>query len=381
MKALIQTLIYTERTVMRLPSRADHVGSLLRPAALREARRQHAAGTLSAEALQQIEDRCIQEAIRMQEEIGLRAVTDGEYRRAFWHYDFLAGLDGVDMVEIDSAVQFSGARQLRPIGPAVTGKLDYTTDHMVDHFVFLQRHTQEMPKQSLPSPTALHYRGGRKAISATVYPDIEDFFHDLGLAYQKAIAAFAAAGCRYLQLDEVYLAYLCDPRQHDELRARGENPDNLVQTYAQLINLALAHRPAAMTLAMHLCRGNFRSSWIAQGGYEPVADLLFNTIGIDVYFMEYDTERAGDFAPLRFLPRDKMVVLGLVTSKTGELESKDELKRRIDEATHYVSIDQLALSPQCGFASTEEGNLLTAEQQRAKLALVVEVAEEIWGGA
>jgi 5-methyltetrahydropteroyltriglutamate--homocysteine methyltransferase len=278
-------------------------------------------------------------------------------------------------------VQFSGARQLRPIGPAVTGKLDYTTDHMVDHFVFLQRHTQEMPKQSLPSPTALHYRGGRKAISATVYPDIEDFFHDLGLAYQKAIAAFAAAGCRYLQLDEVYLAYLCDPRQHDELRARGENPDNLVQTYAQLINLALAHRPAAMTLAMHLCRGNFRSSWIAQGGYEPVADLLFNTIGIDVYFMEYDTERAGDFAPLRFLPRDKMVVLGLVTSKTGELESKDELKRRIDEATHYVSIDQLALSPQCGFASTEEGNLLTAEQQRAKLALVVEVAEEIWGGA
>jgi 5-methyltetrahydropteroyltriglutamate--homocysteine methyltransferase len=179
----------------------------------------------------------------------------------------------------------------------------------------------------------------------------------------------------------VYLAYLYDPRQHDELRARGENPDNLVQTYAQLINLALAHRPAAMTLAMHLCRGNFRSSWIAQGGYEPVADLLFNTIGIDVYFMEYDTERAGDFAPLRFLPRDKMVVLGLVTSKTGELESKDELKRRIDEATHYVSIDQLALSPQCGFASTEEGNLLTAEQQRAKLALVVEVAEEIWGGA
>jgi 5-methyltetrahydropteroyltriglutamate--homocysteine methyltransferase len=376
----MQTLLDTERTVMRLPSRADHVGSLLRPAALREARTQHAAGTLSAEALRQIEDRCIQDVIRMQEDIGLRAVTDGEYRRAFWHYDFLAGLDGVDIVEIDSAVQFSGARQLRPIGPAVTGKLDYTTDHMVDHFVFLQRHTQGTPKQSLPSPTALHYRGGRKAISMAVYPDIEDFFHDLGLAYQKAIAAFAAAGCRYLQLDEVYLAYLCDPKQHDELRARGENPEHLAQTYAQLINLALTHRPAAMTLAMHLCRGNFRSSWIAQGGYEPVADLLFNTIDIDVYFMEYDTERAGGFAPLRFLPRDKMAVLGLVTSKTGDIESKDMLKRRIDEATQYVPLDQLALSPQCGFASTEEGNLLTVDEQRAKLTLVVEVAEEVWGG-
>ena len=367
--------------MMRLPARADHVGSLLRTVALKEARAQHAAGTLSAEALRHIEDRCIREAIRMQEEIGLQAVTDGEYRRAFWHYDFLAGLDGVEMVEVASGIQFSGGQQVRPIAPAVTGKLDYTADHMVDHFVFLQANTRVTPKQSIPSPTALHYRGGRKAILATVYPDMADFFRDLGLAYQKAIAAFARAGCTYLQLDEVYLAYLCDPKQHEELRARGEDPERLLQTYAQLINLAITHHPAGMTLAMHLCRGNFRSSWIAQGGYEPVADLLFNAIGIDVYFMEYDTERAGGFEPLRFLPPNKTVVLGLVTSKAGALEDKDTLKRRIDQAARYAPLDQLALSPQCGFASTEEGNVLTYEQQRAKLALVVEVAHEVWGAS
>jgi 5-methyltetrahydropteroyltriglutamate--homocysteine methyltransferase len=366
--------------MLRLPSRADHVGSLLRPAALQKARAQHASGTLSTEALRHIEDGCIREVIRMQEELGLHTVTDGEYRRAFWHYDFLAGLDGVELVEVSSGIQFSGGLQVRPVAPAVASRLDYTTDHMVDHFRFVQANTRVTPKQSIPSPTALHYRGGRQAISAAVYPELDSFFHDLGLAYQKAIAAFAGAGCTYLQLDEVYLAYLCDPRQHEALRARGENPDRLVQTYAQLINLAIAQRPADMLLAMHLCRGNFRSSWIAQGGYEPVADLLFNGIGIDVYFMEYDTERAGGFEPLRFLPPNKVVVLGLVTSKTGTLEDKDALKRRIDQAARYVSPDQLALSPQCGFASTEEGNMLTDEQQRAKLALVVEVAQEVWGG-
>jgi methionine synthase II (cobalamin-independent) len=364
---------------MQLPSRADHVGSLLRPVAIREARAQHAAGTLSAEALRQVEDRYIREAIRMQEEIGLQAVTDGEYRRAFWHYDFLAGLDGVEMVEVATGIQFSGGAQVRPIAPAVTGRLGYTTNHMVDHFTFLKANTRVTPKQSIPSPTALHYRGGRKGISAIVYPEIEGFFHDLGLAYQKAIAAFARAGCTYLQLDEVYLAYLCDSNQYTELRARGEDPDRLLPAYVQLINLAIAERPAGMMLAMHLCRGNFRSSWIAQGGYEPVADLLFNTIGIDVYFMEYDTERAGGFEPLRFLPPNKMVVLGLVTSKTGVLEDKDALKRRIDQAARYAPLDQLALSPQCGFASTEEGNVLTYDEQRAKLALVVEVAHEVWG--
>lgn len=364
-----------------LPSRADHVGSLLRPPALHTARGQHADGVLSAEPLRQIEDNCIREAVRMQEAVGLKSVTDGEYRRAFWHYDFLAGLDGVDMVEVESPVQFSGTAQLKPVAPAVTGKLDYTTNHMVSHFDFLKQTAQVTPKQSIPSPTALHYRGGRKAISTDVYPHIEVFFHDLGLAYQKAIAAFAQAGCTYLQLDEVFLAYLCDPNQHEELRSRGEAPEQLMQTYTNLINLAIANRPDDMTLAMHLCRGNFQSSWIAQGGYEPVADLLFNTIGIDVYFMEYDTERAGGFEPLRFLPPDKMVVLGLVTSKTGELEDKDTLKRRIDEAAQYAALDQLGLSPQCGFASTEEGNKLTPDEQRAKLELVVQVVDEVWGRA
>ncbi len=364
---------------MLLPSRADHVGSLLRPVALKEARAQHAAGALSAEALRQSEDHHIREVVRMQEEIGLQAVTDGEYRRAFWHFDFLAGLDGVEMVEVATGIQFSGGAQVRPVAPAVTGRLDYTTDHMVDHFTFVQANTRVTPKQSIPSPTALHYRGGRQGISTTVYPEIEDFFHDLGLAYQKVLAAFARAGCTYVQLDEVYLAYLCDPNQHADLRARGEDPERLLPAYVRLINLAVAQRPAGMMLAMHLCRGNFRSSWIAQGGYEPVADLLFNALGIDVYFMEYDTERAGGFEPLRFLPPNKMVVLGLVTSKTGVLEDKDTLKRRIDQAARYAPLDQLALSPQCGFASTEEGNVLTYDEQRAKLTLVVEVAHEVWG--
>ena len=363
----------------RLPSRADHVGSLLRPPALQTARRQHAIGALSDEGLRQVEDACIREAVRMQEAVGLKAATDGEYRRAFWHYDFLAGLDGVEMVEIDAPVQFSGAAQLKPVAPAVTAKLDYTQNHMVSHFEFLKQTATVTAKQSIPSPTALHYRGGRQAISTAVYPDLDDFFRDLGLAYQKAIAAFARAGCTYLQLDEVYLAYLCDPKQHDELRSRGEAPDRLMQTYADLINLAIAKRPNDMTLAMHLCRGNFQSSWIAQGGYEPVADLLLNGIGVDVYFMEYDSDRAGGFEPLRFLPPDKTAVLGLVTSKTGELEDKDALKRRIDAAARFAPLEQLALSPQCGFASTEEGNRLTADEQRAKLELVTQVADEVWG--
>lgn len=365
--------------MVQLPSRAHHVGSLLRPEALKAARAQHAAGTLSAEQLREVEDRCIEEAIRRQEAIGLRVVTDGEYRRAFWHYDFLAGLDGVEMVPVETPVQFRGGQQLRPVAPAVTGKLDYTRPHMVDHFTFLRDHTRQTPKQTLPSPTALHYRGGRKAISTAVYPDLEAFFDDLGRAYQKVLAAFAQAGCTFLQLDEVYLAYLCDPQQHEELRRRGEDPQYLLQAYPRLINLALAERPAGMTLGMHLCRGNFRSSWIAQGGYEPIAEVLFNTLNVDVYFLEYDTERAGGFEPLRFVPPGKAVVLGLVTTKTGELEDKDFLKRRIEAAARYVPLEQLALSPQCGFASTEEGNLLSEAEQWAKLERVVEVAQDVWG--
>jgi 5-methyltetrahydropteroyltriglutamate--homocysteine methyltransferase len=251
---------------------------------------------------------------------------------------------------------------------------------MIDHFRFLRGHTTgATPKMTIPSPSVLHFRGGRKPISETVYPDLGDFYRDLGSAYNRAVHAFADAGCRYLQLDETNLAYLCDPEQRQAVRERGEDPGRLPGIYAQMINSAIAGHPADMQITMHLCRGNFRSSWIAQGGYEPVAEILFHTIGVDGYFMEYDTERAGGFEPLRYVPKGKTVVLGLVTSKTGELESKDEIKRRIDEAGRYLDLDQLCLSPQCGFASTEEGNLLSEDQQWAKLSRIVEIADEVWG--
>jgi 5-methyltetrahydropteroyltriglutamate--homocysteine methyltransferase len=250
---------------------------------------------------------------------------------------------------------------------------------MVDHFRFLREHTKSTPKMTIPSPSVLHFRGGRRAVSAEVYPEMEEFYRDLGLAYRGAVQAFADAGCRYLQLDEVNLAYLCDPEQRQILRDRGDDPDELPRIYADMINSAIANRPPDMGITMHLCRGNFRSSWIAQGGYEPVAELLFNQIGVDGYFMEFDTERAGGFEPLRFVPKGKTVVLGLVTSKSGALESVEELERRIVDAECYIPFDQLCLSPQCGFASTEEGNSLTEEEQWAKLARIVEVAQKVWG--
>jgi 5-methyltetrahydropteroyltriglutamate--homocysteine methyltransferase len=365
----------------RPPFRADHVGSLLRPAALRAARAAHKAGTLSAEALREIEDRCIITAIRRQEEIGLRAATDGEYRRAYWHYDFVAGLDGVEIYEPEQKIQFKGNVSL-PHALRVTGPIRWRRPVMVDDWRFVAGQVQRaLPKQTIPSPSVVHFRGGRRAIDAATYPDMAPFFADLTEAYHDAVQAFAAAGCRYLQLDEVNIAYLCDPEQIEGLRARGEHVENLLQTYGGMINRAIEDRPPDMTVTMHLCRGNFRSTWVAQGGYEPVAELLFNQIDADAYFMEYDTDRAGGFEPLRFVPRGpKVVVLGLVTSKTGELESKDALKRRIDAAAKYLPLEQLALSPQCGFASTEEGNTLTEEQQWAKLRLCVEVAQEVWGG-
>jgi 5-methyltetrahydropteroyltriglutamate--homocysteine methyltransferase len=250
---------------------------------------------------------------------------------------------------------------------------------MLEHFRFLRDHTNATPKMTIPSPSVLHFRGGRRAVNPDVYPEMEEFYHDLALAYRGAVQAFADAGCRYLQLDEVNLAYLCDPEQRQILRDRGDDPDRLPGIYAHMINVAIGARPADMTITMHLCRGNFRSSWIAQGGYEPVAELLFNQIGVDGYFMEFDTERAGGFEPLRFVPRNKLVVLGLVTSKTGALESRSDLQQRIDHAARYVDLEQLCLSPQCGFASTEEGNALSEEQQWAKLARIVEVAEMVWG--
>ncbi len=367
------------------PFRADHVGSLLRPEPLRQARAAWKAGTLSHDKLREVENRCIEAAIARQQELGLRAATDGEYRRAYWHFDFVAGLDGVELYEPEQKVLFKGGV---PLGHAlrVNGRIAWSKPVMIDDYKFLASHVQTtlsphmVAKQTIPSPSVVHFRGGRLAIDRTVYPSLDGFFADLGEAYHQAVAAFGAAGCRYLQLDEVNIAYLCDPEQIAALKARGEHVDDLLDIYAAMLNRAIAGRSDGMTISMHLCRGNFRSHWVASGGYEPVAEVLFNQINADAYFMEYDTDRAGGFEPLRFVPRgDKIVVLGLITSKTGALETKDELKRRIDQAAKYLPLEQLALSPQCGFASTEEGNTLTEDQQWAKLALCVEVAREVWG--
>ena len=361
------------------PFRADQVGSLLRPAALKEARAKRERGEISAEELAKVEDREIEKVIRKQEGIGLKAVTDGESRRAFWNYDFLARLDGVEAYLGERKIKFQGA-QPKPMMLRVVGKLgSYSRHPMVEHFKFVKAHSQAMAKMTIPSPSSLHFRYGRDAVPASTYPEMNEFYRDLGESYRKATRAFAGAGCRYLQLDEVNFTYLCDPKLRELVVKRGEEPQELPHIYAGMINAAISDLPPDMTVTMHLCRGNFRSTFVASGGYEPVAEILFNEINIDAYFMEYDSERAGSFEPLRFVPKDKTVVLGLVTSKSGKLESKDELKRRIEAATKFTSLDQLCLSPQCGFASTEEGNLLTEDEQWAKLARVVEVAQEVWG--
>jgi 5-methyltetrahydropteroyltriglutamate--homocysteine methyltransferase len=369
----------TQRT--RPPFRADHVGSLLRPHRLRDARAAHAAGTLPAAALRDIEDSCIVEAIAKQESIGLRAATDGEYRRAYWHYDFVARLEGAELYSPDEKIEFKGGVVLQH-KLRVNGRIAWKEPVFVDDYRFVAAHTKTaVAKQTIPAPSVLHFRGGRDSIDTSIYPTLEPFFADLAEAYHGAVQSFAAAGCRYLQLDEVNIAYLCDPEQIAALKQRGDYVDGLLDIYASMINRAIAGRPADMAVSMHLCRGNFRSTFVAKGGYEPVAEVLFNTINVDAYFMEWDSDRAGGFEPLRFVPKGpKMVVLGLVTSKSGALESKDDLKRRLDEASKFVPLEQLALSPQCGFASTEEGNLLTEDEQWRKLELCVEVAREVWGG-
>jgi len=361
------------------PFRADHVGSLLRTAPLKEARARREKGELSAEVLKAVEDHEIERIIKRQEEIGLKAVTDGEFRRAFWNYDFLGALPGVEAYLGERKIKFQGVNP-KPMMLRVIGKLGaFETHPMLEHFKFVKAHTRVVPKMTIPSPSSLHFRYGRDAIPGNIYPEMEPFYADLGATYRKAVRAFADAGCRYLQLDEVNLAYLCDPKLREQVAERGEDPQALPAIYARLINAAISDIPADMTIAMHLCRGNFQSTFVASGGYEPVAEVLFNTINVHGYFMEYDSDRAGGFEPLRFVPKGKTVVLGLVTSKSGRLESKDALKRRIDEAAKFVPLEQLCLSPQCGFASTEEGNILAEEEQWAKLAMIVELAEEVWG--
>ena len=361
------------------PFRADHVGSLLRPAALKEARLKRERGEISDEQLKAIEDREIDAVIKKQEEAGLKSVTDGEFRRAFWNYDFLGKLDGVEAYLGERKIKFQGP-QPKPMMLRVIGKLGSYSGHpMIEHFKFVKEHTRQTPKMTIPSPSSLHFRYGRSAVPETIYPDMGVFYDDLGQAYRKAVRAFADAGCRYIQLDEVNFTYLCDPKLREQVKERGDDVEKLPHIYAQVINAAISDIPADVTTAMHLCRGNFQSTFVASGGYEPVAEILFNEINIQAYFMEYDSDRAGGFEPLRFVPKGKMVVLGLVTSKSGKLETKDELKRRIDEASKFIPLDQLCLSPQCGFASTEEGNVLAEDEQWAKLRRIVEVSEEIWG--
>ena len=368
----------------RPPFRADHVGSLLRPPQLLEARKSFREGVLSRAQLTEIEDVAIRDVIAMQESVGLRSITDGEYRRTLWHMDFLTRLANVEATRSPVKVSFhtaAGSIQRSPSATRVTGRISRPAPIFIEHFKFVQQHTHQTPKLTLPSPSILHFRGGRGAIDMTAYPQIEEFYADVGRAYAQEIAELGSEGLSYLQLDEVNLAYLCDPRLRAEVSGMGEDPERLPVQYAQLINDCIRGRPREMVVAMHLCRGNFEGAWMAEGSYEPVAEILFNAIDVDAYFLEYDSERAGGFAPLRFVPKGKTVVLGLVTSKSGPLESKDELKRRIDAATQFCPLEQLALSPQCGFASGERGNPLTLAEQTAKLARIVEVAREVWGEA
>jgi methionine synthase II (cobalamin-independent) len=362
------------------PFRADHVGSLLRPAAVHQARARRAAGEITAAELRDVEDVEIAEAVRTLEGTGMRSVTDGEFRRAWFHLDFLQQLEGVAVTgNIAASSDAATTVHMTPPKLSVIGPLRHVRDIQVDDFRYLASIVRQTPKVCIPSPTMVHFRGGRAAIDIDAYPDLEKFFADLAACYRAELDALYAAGCRYVQLDDTNLAYLCDPAMRAGALERGDDPDQLPHAYAELINAVIKGRPDDLVVCIHLCRGNFRSTWFAQGGYEPVAEVLFNELDVDAYFLEYDDERSGDFAPLRFVPPSKTVVLGLVTSKRPELESVDELAARVDEAAAFVPLEQLCLSPQCGFASTVEGNQLTADQQWAKLARVVATAESIWG--
>ncbi|MSO68179.1 MAG: 5-methyltetrahydropteroyltriglutamate--homocysteine S-methyltransferase [Pseudolabrys sp.] len=360
------------------PFRADHVGSLLRPVALKKAREQHAKGEIDAGALKAVEDREIERIIKRQEDVGLQSITDGEFRRSWWHLDFLWGLDGVEKHIMDTGVAFA-AVTTRNEGAKVTGKLGASRHPMIEHFKFVAAHTKHAPKITIPAPSAIYGRPMRTPIDEKVYPRMDAFFDDLGQAYKRAVRGFADAGCRYLQLDEVFIAMLCDPKYRQAMTARGDDPEKLGALYGDLINTAMSDIPTGMTITMHMCRGNYKSTYMGSGGYEAVQEVLFDKIKVHGFFMEYDSDRAGGFEPLRLVPKGKTVVLGLVTTKSGRLESKDEIKRRIDAAAKFIDLDQLCLSPQCGFASTEEGNILAEDEQWAKLKMIVEIAEEVWG--
>jgi len=359
----------------RPPFHADQVGSLLRPPELREARARAKAGALSADALRAVEDRAIAAAVRRQEKVGLQSVTDGEFRRDFWHLDFLQQLDGIALVPV-AGMTFK-AEDVPPMA-SVTAKVACSRPIMVEHFKYLKSVTTRTPKFTIPSPGTAHMRGGRNAISRTAYPELDEFWADIGAAYRKAIRHLYDAGCRYLQLDDVGFAYLCDEKVRENFRKNGDDPSTLAPAYASAINEALRGKPADLAVTMHTCRGNFRSTWFAAGGYQDDVVAAMFSANVDGFFMEYDSERAGGFGPLRLLPKGRKVVLGLVTTKSGALEPKESLKRRIDEAAKLVPLENLCLSPQCGFSSTHHGNLLTEDEQWAKLARIVEVAAEVW---
>jgi 5-methyltetrahydropteroyltriglutamate--homocysteine methyltransferase len=368
----------------KLPSRADHVGSFLRPQSVIEAREHRAADNVSFEELRAIEDAAIADLVKWQEGLGLKAITDGEFRRYFFHTDFLLKLSGIEeRGGLKKAFKNDAGKDVQFAPPVmiVNGKIAHKAPIQLADYNFLATQVApgHTPKVAIPSPSMLHFRAGRSGIPEDVYPTMDEFYADVAAAYRTEIDTLAQAGCRYIQMDDTNLAYLCDDEQRAAAAERGMDPDATTRQYAKLINDSFASAPADMIKAIHLCRGNFRSSWAAEGGYEPVAEIMFNELAIDAFFLEYDDPRSGDFAPLRFLPKGKTVVLGLVTTKLGELETKDDIKRRIDEAAQFVDLDQLALSPQCGFASTVHGNDISTEQQAAKIRLCVEVAEDVWG--
>ena len=364
------------------PFRADHVGSLLRPQSVASARKKfYEDKSISAKELRAVEDESIRHQIRMQEEVGLKAVTDGEQRRSFWHYDFMGMLTGFALEQSDKGVQFAGV-QLPPTFPTIQAKLDFPDDHpMLAHFEFVRDNTRVVPKISIPGPSCCHFRTAPEDIAPPEYKDVDVLFTDLAATYKKAVQAFYDRGCRYLQMDDIFFAYLCDPKHRAEKQSQGQDPDWLIDRYAWMMHEAIKDRPDDMFIAMHMCRGNFRSTYAAEGAYDPAADAIFNKTGVDLFFMEYDTERAGGLEPLRLLAKGKQRVLpGFITTKFSELETIDDLKRKFDEAAKYADIDQLGIAPQCGFASTEEGNTISHDDQRRKLELVVATAEAIWGG-